>query len=215
MNRALRAHVLPVLRSADFTKLDARNGWSWQDKMVWVFNIRAVGSYFSSVTGWPPGSVCVWLGVYYLFIPQKPHVKTDEQGRLLPAEHMCHMRSHLECTLDQIALTGRLPNPAERLRKDIWWVEPGGEDAPLVAANIASALGEKGLPWFRACSDLRRTLKEIEASHNCFVKFDTAALLARELGDTEKLRTYAELAVAEGRRIGRSVDPKGRYGAGG
>ena len=62
VNRALRAHVAPVLREAGFARIDARNGWRWVDKTVWVVNIRAVGKYFSDVTGWPPGSVRVWRG---------------------------------------------------------------------------------------------------------------------------------------------------------
>lgn len=63
---------------------------------VWVVNIRAVGHRFSSVTGWPPGSVGVWLGVFYSFIPTVGALKVDAEGRPLPAEFMCHMRSHLE-----------------------------------------------------------------------------------------------------------------------
>jgi hypothetical protein len=191
--------------------MDARNAWLWQAKAVWVFNIRAVGTYFSGVTGWPPGSVGVWLGVYYPFFPREDHIKEDEDGRVLPAENMCHMRSHLTCTLDQSAQTARLPNPAEHRRTDLWWIDPEGESAVPAAVNIASALAEAGLVWFRENSDLSRALKEVEAGRDCFVKFDTAALLAREIGDADKLRSYASLAIAEGQRIKMAVD-KTRYG---
>ncbi len=210
MNRALRAHVLPVLRNADFMQMDARNAWRWQEKTIWVFNIRAVGNYFSSVTGWPPGSVGVWLGVYYPFFPREPHIKADKHGRLLPAEHMCHTRTHLDCTLDQSARVASLLNPAERRRTDIWWIDPQGESSVSASTNIAAALAEEGLPWLRDNSDLSRTLKEVEAERDCFTKFDTAALLAREIGDADKMRVYARLALAEGRRIKRIVD-ESRY----
>jgi hypothetical protein len=46
VNRALRAHVVPVLGEAGFAKIDARNAWRWLDRTVWVVNIRAVGRYF-------------------------------------------------------------------------------------------------------------------------------------------------------------------------
>jgi hypothetical protein len=212
VNRFLRAHVGPVLRDAGFAKVDARNGWRWLGKTVWVFNIRAVGNYFSEVTGWPPGSIGVWLGVFYPFMPLDFPVKVGDEGQLLPAEHMCQMRTHLECTLDQSQRLAPLTNPAERARKDIWWIEPDGGNAASVAADIGSALTGEGIPWFNAHANLAATLSEVEGSHNCFVKFDTAALLARELGDSTKLLAYAELACAEGRRIGRSVDSKARYG---
>jgi hypothetical protein len=213
VNRALRAHVAPFLREAGFAKTDARNGWRWLDKTVWVFNIRAVGNYFSEVTGWPPGSVGVWLGVFYSFMPTDRPIKVDDEGRPLPAEHLCQIRSHLECTLDQSQRLGRLPNPAERDRKDIWWIEPHGSNAASVATDIASALKGQAFPWFEAHSNLAAALSEVEGSHDCFVKFDTAALLARELGDRAKVLEYAERASAEGRRIGRRLDPKERYGA--
>jgi hypothetical protein len=212
VNRALRAHVAPILREAGFAKIDARNGWRWLDRTVWVFNIRAVGNYFSGVTGWPPGSVGVWLGVFYSFMPTDLRVTVGNEGQPLPAEHLCQMRSHLEPTLDQSQHLERLPNPAERHRKDIWWIEPDGSNAASAAADIASALTRQGIPWFKAHSNLVATLSEVESSRDCFVKFDTAALLAREVGDRAKLLKYAERADAESRRIGRSLDPKARYG---
>jgi hypothetical protein len=122
------------------------------------------------------------------------------------------MRSHLEPTLDQSQHLGRLLNPAERNRKDIWWIEPDGSNAASAAADIASALTRQGIPWFKAHSNLVAALSEVESSRDCFVKFDTAALLAREVGDRAKLLKYAERADAESRRIGRSLDPKTRYG---
>lgn len=204
--------MTPILRQAGFGKVDARNGWRWLDRMVWVFNIRAVGSYFSDVTGWPPGSVGVWLGVFYSFMPTDFPVKVGDPGQPLPAEHMCQMRSHLECAIDQSRHLHTLPNPAERERKDIWWVESDGSNAPLVAADIASALTRQGLGWFSSHSDLSATLMEVEGSHDCFVKYDTAALLAREIGDRAKFASYANLADAEARRIGRNFDRRSRYG---
>ena len=155
----------------------------------------------------------IWLGVYYPFFPSENHIKEDKDARVLPAEYMCHMRSHLTCTLDQGARIARLPNPAERRRTDIWWIDPEGESAVPAAGNIADVLAEAGLPWFRENSDLSRTLEEVEAGRDCFVKFDTAALLAREIGDADKLRFYASLAITEGQRIKKAVD-RSRYGVG-
>lgn len=211
VNRAFRAQIAPILRDSGFEKIDARNGWRWVHKTVWVFNIRAVGNYFSEVTGWPPGSVGVSLGVFYSFMPTDFRVKISDGGLLLPAEYQCQMRSHLEYTLDQSQYLRRLPLPAERNRKDLWWIEPDGSNAASTAADIASAITRKAIPWFEAHSDLVATLAEVEKSHDCFVKFDTAALLAREIGDRTKFLKYAEQAHAESQRIGQSI-AKARYG---
>lgn len=212
VNRSLRAAVSPVLRDLGFEKVDARNGWRWLDKVIWVFNVRAVGSYFSSATGWPPGSVGVWLGAFYPFMPADRPTKADDHGRLVPAEYHCQMRSHLDCGLRQEEWTSRLRNPAERRRTDLWWVEPDGSNAAAVAADIAHALRSAGEPWFTHHSDLRMTLAEVERGRNCYDKYDRAALLAREIGDEERLGRYASLAVTEAARIGLANDGRARYG---
>jgi hypothetical protein len=77
LNKPLRTLVVPILRDAGFQHVDARNGWRWHNDVIWVFNIRSVGSYFSDVTGWPPGSVCAWLGVFFTFSPRPGGMKVD------------------------------------------------------------------------------------------------------------------------------------------
>lgn len=206
LNKALRQCVAPLLREAGFGHVDARNAWAWQEDCIWAFSVRAVGNYFSQVTGWPPGSVCAWLGVFFTFTPQPPGIKLDERGRLRPPEHMCHMRSRLDCGMDQSARIRTLQNPGERLRTDIWWVDPDGGNAGEVARDIARSLVERGLPWFKHSSDLRNALASVEATHDCFVKFSKAALLAKRIGDHDRWRKYDGLAEAEVRRIGGSLD---------
>lgn len=212
VNRSLRETIGPLLRDAGFTKIDPRNGWRWLDKAIWVFNIRSVGNYFSSVTGWPPGSVSVSLGVFYTFMPRDLQLKADDHHRPLPAEHQCHTRANLECGLDQDGPKGRLANPAERRRKDLWWIEPDGANTKAVASDIAISLHEFGLPWYSSNSNLASALAHLEGGRDCFVKFDRAALVARELGERDRWLKYAALAEAEANRIGRTVDRLARYG---
>ena len=206
VNQSLRRHVTPLLRDGGFQKVDARNGWHWRDKVIWVFNIRAVGGNFGDVTGWPPSSVGVWLGICYAFAPVWLSIKRDKEGRLQPAEHECHMRSHLECGLDQAQLVQRLRNPAERRRKDIWWVDPNGGNAEAVAKDVAASLSQNGFQWFSRISNLETALALVEREHDCFIKFVKAAFLARELSDTERWQKYDSLAETEAKRIGKSVD---------
>jgi hypothetical protein len=206
LNKPLRARVVPILREAGFQHAEARKAWSWRNDCICVFNIRAVGSYFSDVTGWPPGSVCVWLGVFFTFAPRPTGVKSDPQGRPRPAEHVCHLRSHLVRSMDQSSRTRHLKSSPERKRTDIWWVQSEGENADEVAGDIATSLLREGLPWYARVSNLEDALELAEGEHDCFVKFVKVALLARRLGDHERWRKYDELAEAEARRIGHSLD---------
>src|ERR1700722_14081599 len=118
INKSLRKYVSPELRAAGFQKVDARNGWTWTSDCIRVFNIRALGSYF-----------------YYPFIPRVRPGKSDDKGRILPAEYECHMRSHLGRRMPLPEGVSRLNNPAERKRKDIWWLEPDGSNADEVAID--------------------------------------------------------------------------------
>jgi len=213
LNKKLRAQLFPILRDAGFGHMDARNAWSWQDDFIWVLNIRAVGAYFSSVTGWPPGSVSVWLGVFFTFAPRLRGLKSDDEGRLRPPEHSCHMRSNLVRGIEQSEFTRTLRNPAEQRRTDIWWVEPLGGNADEVAHDIATAMLSQGLPWYAKTSNPKTALAMVEEQRDCFVKFAKAALLAKYIGDEQQWQRYDALAEAEARRIGRGLDRNSWFGA--
>ena len=209
INRSFRAHVSPALRRIGFEDVDARNGLAWKGPCIWVFQVRAVGGYFSGVTGWPASSVGAWLGVHYAFIPPPPRMKIEE-GHRRPKEHECHRRSHLE-RRSTGAPRATLSNPAERERKDLWWLAPDGSDADDVARDIAAQLEEQGRAWFEEGTDLARVLAETEAEHDCFIKFVLARYLALELGRDEAERHWRELAEREGQRIGTKPEAGGWF----
>ena len=204
INKLLRKYLSPILRENGFTKVSARKAWGWKDHCVSVLQIRAVGSYFSDVTGWPPMSVCVWAGVYSDFIPFNGHTppKLDEKGRLVPDEVYCHMRSHLSRTLDQGRFTALLSNPAERVRKDIWWFERDGSNMEETVEDIALRFVDEGKPWFERYTNLSIAFADIEAEHDCYNKFYRAEYLAKQLGLEVKHKMYAEKCAHEKVRIG-------------
>jgi len=211
LNKPLRRLVSPALRAAGFQRVDARSAWAWRNDCIWVFTIRAVGSYFSDVTGWPPSSVGVWLGVRYSFISTPQPVKVDKAGRLLPAEYLCHLRSHLNRRLNQGDRVSTLKNAVERGRSDLWWVDRDGANAEEVALDIAFALSEQGLPWFASSSDPRLALQAVEAERACFSKFVMARYLSARIGDSALEAKYRELAEAEARRINIPLPPSGWF----
>jgi hypothetical protein len=154
----------------------------------------------------------VWLAVFYTFMPLDLKVPQDVDGRLLPKEHHGHMRTHLECPVDQQRQVGRLGNPKERARRDIFWVDSDGHNAEEVAQAVAAALRAQGLPWFERNARLELALADVESSRDCYDKYNKAAVLAREVGDRQRWQKYAMLAEAEADRIGRPVDRLARYG---
>jgi hypothetical protein len=206
IDKLLRRRLSPILREDGFAKVSARKSWGWHGHCVWVLQIRAVGNYFSQVTGWPPMSVCVWTGVYYDFVPFTGHTppKADNKGRLIPDEAYCHMRSHLSCTLDQQVYTKALKLPAERSRKDIWWFEPDGSNMAAAVEDIARCFVSEGEQWFLRYTDLPATFAYMESERDCYVKYYKAKYFAKHLGLDERYRMYADLAEKEKARIAAS-----------
>jgi hypothetical protein len=149
VDKVLRMALCPTLRSNGFAKVGPRKAWGWHDRWVWVFQIRAVGRYFSEVTGWPPMSVCVWLGAFFDYQPSSQRIKRDAKGRLIPDEVICPNRSHLTCSLDQARFTKGLRNPAERGRNDIWWISPDGSNLSEVIMDIRQQFLAQGLVWYQ------------------------------------------------------------------
>ena len=209
MNKLLRRHLSPILRDSGFTKVSARKSWGWHGHCTWVLQIRAVGNYFSQVTGWPPMSVCVWTGIYYDFVPFRGHTppKTDNKGRLIPDEVYCHMRSHLSCTLDQKVYTKALSNLPERSRKDIWWFESDGSNMTEAVKNIVQCFVSEGEQWFRRYTDLPATLAYIESERDCLIKYYNAKYFAKHLGLADRYRHYADLVEKEEARIASRTPP--------
>jgi hypothetical protein len=206
INKVIRRILSPALRETGFMHVQTRNNWAWYDDVIWVLNIRAVGHYFSRVTGWPPMSVCVWIGTFYTFFPLVSEIKHDRQGRLLPAEWLCQMRGHLSCTLDQADLKERLTTWPEKKRNDIWGIEPDGSNLEAVIGNIKMVYVVEGPKWFEQMSDLRQAFQMIEQERDCCDKFRRATYFARRLGNKPKFDHYRELWKAEARRTGLPYD---------
>lgn len=152
INKVLRKCLCPALRNSGFDQVGPRKAWGWHGNSVWVFEIRAVGKYFSDVTGWPPMSVCAWLGVFFTDRLTDFEIERDATGRLLPKETVCQERSHLICTVDQTRFTKNLHNPAERQRSDIWWFAPDGSNMEEAVLNIRQQFLEQGVLWYRRTS---------------------------------------------------------------
>jgi hypothetical protein len=163
INKVIRRHFSPILRQNGFDQVQTRLNWGWDGPCTMVLIVRAVGGYFSDVTGWPSMSLNVQLGVWYDFIPSDhPHgVKTTSNGRPLPQDYEYQERSHLNIGLDQRLYTQRLINPAEQVRTDLWWVQPDGSNVEEVVDDIAQQFLLEGLPWFQRMTDIPTVFAEL------------------------------------------------------
>jgi len=203
INKVLRRYLRPVLIENGFDLIESRKGWGYKSPCVWTFGIRAVGSYFSDVTGWPPMSVSVSVGIYYQFIPwivPRP-LKVDSKGRLQPDIGDCHRKAQVYRSLDQSVYTSSLSHGPERARRDLWWIEEDGSNVADVIENITFCVLEQGIPWLLENSDIERVFAVVEGEMDCLVKYQTASAFARHLGNAEKHAHYQRLAGAEGQHL--------------
>ena len=111
------------------------------------------------------------------------------------------MRSHLSRSLDQSRFSDQLSNPAERVRKDIWWFERDGSNIEETVEDIALRFVDEGKPWFERYTDLSTAFADIEAGHDCYNKFYKAEYFAKQLGFEAKHKEYAAKRLHEQARI--------------
>jgi hypothetical protein len=201
INKHIRRVISPVLRNNGFSKVKTRNNWGYQEKCIWIFNIRAVGSYFSRVTGFPPMSLTAWLGVFYLFIPSRAQIKIDKDGLLLPPEYCDHMHYTLRNHNYDLQIRSGLENPAEVNRDDVWWVEPDGSNVEMMVNDLAESLKTVGLPWLVDMTDLEKAFLVTKKDRDCYVKFRLAMYLAKEIGKEAEFRRYKNCFEEEAKRI--------------
>lgn len=207
VNKVIREILSPVLKVNGFSKVNTRNNWAWIDHSIWVLNITAVGKYFSDVTGWPPMSIHVDLGMYYNFIPMNnDRIKIDEGARLFPKSHQCHLQGELHSTLDQTQYMSSLSNPAEQKRKDLWWIEPDGSNIEEVIKNVKQSFLTDGIDWFRKNTDLEHAFLEIEKDHDCLAKYYKAKFFAAHLNLDSKFKEYDQLFRQEQKRLVGDLD---------
>ena len=130
-------------------------------------------------------------------------MKFDSLGRLLPKEYECEsvFRKALLRTIDQQDRTISLANTAERVRKNIWWIDPDGSNVSEVVPDIASSLISQGLPWFERLSDLKTALNEVESQWDCYSKFRAAKYFSNHLDLSDKFAKYSALLIAEENRL--------------
>lgn len=206
INKAIRRQLSPVLKQCGFTRVRTRHNWGWHGPCTWVLDIRAVGNYFARVTGWPPLSVVVSLGVFYEFVPLglPRTLELDPNGKPLPLDVDCQQRSVLHRGLDQWQHTQRLKNSAEQARTDLWWIEPDGTNVGVVVQDIEQRFLAVGLPWFERMTDIPTVYTEVKQEHDCFMKFSRAAYLAKYLARDDEYQEYRSKMENEAHRIGRA-----------
>ena len=147
VNRALRTGLEPTLRELGFTRLKSRHYWRYFPDCVWALHLKAVGSFFSSVTGFPPASLVVELGVYYLNFPSGPIAALDPGGQPIPGITDCQVRLSLVNQRNQIALRPASMLGPERSRTDIWWLNPDGSNLLEAVEDIREAVVAFGIPF--------------------------------------------------------------------
>ena len=151
VNREIRIIVNPFLKEIGFSLHHGKNYWAFPEGEVRMACIRAVGAYFSAVTGWPSMSLVVELGVYYPHRHEgasQSHIKRDEEGRLLPKDWQCDRKYTLTAGINQDFYKKNLSNPAERKRIDIWWIDPDGSNLEESIQDMKNSLGLRALEWF-------------------------------------------------------------------
>lgn len=150
VNREIKSVIRPLLRDAGFTEFTSRTAWRRAAQKIDVVNLQSFNSYLATGVGCTTYSFAVNLGCSFDAIPRSSRIKR-KNGLLRPPEYECDFRRALQKSIEQANLR----------RKDIWYVDPNGENLATVIADAERAISKIGLPWFEQYSDLNEVLRTL------------------------------------------------------
>ena len=154
VNKQIRALVQPYLKQIGFSRFTPRTAWRYRERKIDVINFQSFNSYLAESLGCTTYSFALNLGCYFTDIPsayaQNPVREKD--GNLLPEEYRCHFRRTLRKGLRQ----------AEFRRRDIWYIDPEGDNLAQVIADAIHIIKTKAEPWFEKHENLDQVLSELQ-----------------------------------------------------
>ncbi len=185
VNKALKRHLLPIVRQHGFSKIKGKSYYKYNKSSVFVVSVETVGKHFSDVTGFTPLSFMCTLGVYFPFVinkyaPDGEGVEYDKDD--LPIGIYLHQSLRLEnFDFSKQECRRGVNNPAETARKDAWWVERDGSNAEDMVLDLVAAFQAIAPEWFATYEDLETAFREIEKERDCPSKFEKLYYMAKEL----------------------------------
>ena len=200
VNKRIKSVIRPMLQDVGFTQFTSRTAWRYSPEKIDVVNFQSFNSYLANAVGCTTYSFSVNLGCSFAAIPRLESIKRKD-GYFRPEEYECHFRRTLQKSIKQPQLK----------RKDIWYVDPAGENLELVTADAKNAIQDVGLDWFNRFSDLMEVLctllKDSETKESVFgfganpspMRDFMTGFTALSLGKIEIARERIKKALDSGR----------------
>ena len=157
VNKEIKSRVRPLLEDVGLSQFTARTAWRYSPGKIDVLTFQSFNSYLADAVGCTTYSFCIRLGCSLDAIPRYTRAKR-KNGYLRPEAHECHLRFTLQKSIKQSNLK----------RRDVWYVDPTGNNLAVVIADARKAILETGLNWFTRFQDQKevlRTLLEDSEAH--------------------------------------------------
>lgn len=146
LTKEIQSTVFSVLKEYGFETFSGRKAWKYFDNKIYLLAITGVGSNFSEVTGYPSISITSSINIYYINFPDnKECKKISKTGKRLPDETECHYRFSLEKINQQENIIKNIKHPIDKKRRDVWWIEPNGNNIESVMSDIIQAIKTQAL----------------------------------------------------------------------
>jgi hypothetical protein len=142
VTREIRRCVWPDLKARGFDHFTGRTAWRHSRAKIDVVNFQSFNSYLANGVGCTPHSFALNLGCYFPVIPSAG-ATPESRSVLLPQEFHCHIRLHLEKSIEQPELE----------RPSVWLIGSDGRYLPESIADATKAILERGLPLLEKFAD--------------------------------------------------------------
>jgi len=201
----VRRAVQPLLEECGFAFGTTKTAWRYSEKRIDVFSIETFPAAKLLKWNLPPRSFALAAGCFFPFTPCffSPSVKSDNQGRLMPAYTECHIRF----------TPYKLLHQSSSAHRNIWSLDGTEGERDGVLADVVQTVSTAIVPWFERCHPLDQVLKFLEVSdetENAYgktwgfgrigspLRHALTGFVALECGDFYTARHHLSMALAKG-----------------
>jgi hypothetical protein len=138
----------PILVAGGFSRFRGGRCWRTKAKVIDVIEVHFFKT--PTTTSHSPSIAC---GRYFTFVPQNAMADPIKSldGQLAPSEPQCHIRKIVYKTLNQ----------KKTRERNIWLIEPDGENLRECLEDIKLRVEGEVLPWFDFLDDMGSLLPRI------------------------------------------------------
>jgi hypothetical protein len=189
VNKYIKKYLTPFLIESGYEKITDRKYIKTVDVFDYRIEIKSVGNYFSSVSGWTSQSFYSNGGVFCNVI--KPWYKWEN-----------HFQIKNLCSINQTQYKEKLITEPEKNRDDIWWIDDNSNLEETIN-DLKESIKKYSFKFFRQFEKMTvvNMIDEIKKEHDGQKKYFRLYYLYKHIGFEKEMSENELKFMEENKRL--------------